>query len=461
MIPSQGGSKKRVVEHLSAESFSLSPDGRQIAFPRWTQDRKEIHLIVSNIDATNERKVATKTEDLIGKPAWSPDGKSIAFSASNERGAGIVEIQLEDGTERIIVSQIFRDILDLEWLPDNSGLVAIANNKSEATSQVWFISYPAGEARRVTNDTNHYMSLNSTADSSTLCAIQRRTHSTISVIPNEKNALAKQITAGATSDGSAGIAWMPDGNIVYTSNSGDNADIWMMEADGTNQTQLTSNAGQNIQPSVSSDGQFIFFASNRTGTFHIWRMNRDGNNQEQITKGNGEFYPQYSSYGKCLIYESESPNSMGSKRVLRMPIDGGEPIPIINKRSYHPIISPDGKMVAFRIFSFGYDNNGIVVAPIEGGSVTGILNGTFESTPFCWSHDSGALIYLGDQSGQPANRKPGEKHLWTRRLYGGTSQQIMSVDRDVAFFEQSKEGKWFLYAKPFQTDDVILIKRFK
>jgi len=73
--------------------------------------------------------------------------------------------------------------------------------------------------------------------------------------------------------------WSPDGeHIVYTSREGRdntgayNQDIWVMNANGTGEMQLTTTGSADLRPLVSDDGKWVYFVSNRGGTWAIWRM---------------------------------------------------------------------------------------------------------------------------------------------------------------------------------------------
>ncbi len=80
-------------------------------------------------------------------------------------------------------------------------------------------------------------------------------------------------------------AWTPNGTqIVYQSISAGTIDIWIMNADGSSQRQLTAGTGANQDPSVSPDGQTIAFTSTRDGNYEIYLMNRDGTNQRNFTR---------------------------------------------------------------------------------------------------------------------------------------------------------------------------------
>ena len=74
-----------------------------------------------------------------------------------------------------------------------------------------------------------------------------------------------------------------NGKIAFTSDRDGDREIFVMNADGTNQTQLTSNLFRDIHPVWSPNGRKIAFMSTRHGDEEIWVMDADGAHQTQLT----------------------------------------------------------------------------------------------------------------------------------------------------------------------------------
>jgi hypothetical protein len=94
--------------------------------------------------------------------------------------------------------------------------------------------------------------------------------------------------------------------IVFASDRSGNSDIWMMDPDGTNLEQLTTNSSSDTSPQISPDGTKIAFLSDRTSTWQVWLMNTDGSNHYQLFDVN-ELPIQY-EYEKRVNYPAWAPD---------------------------------------------------------------------------------------------------------------------------------------------------------
>ena len=459
-----GGASRKVKENVSSP-VSLSPDGTRLAFMRVQFVSGESALVVANADGTGEREVAVRklpyTYSARG-PSWSPDGKRLASSVTvgppGEAVAGniVVEVQVESGAERPITSEKWApgNSGQVAWLTDGSGLVVIAVEQGTVSSQIWHVSYPGGEVRKITNDLNNYNRLSLTADSSALVTVQTEGEMNLWVAPQGDAGRAKQISSGR-SDGQQGLSWMPGGKIVYTSRESGFSDIWSIEQDGKNQKQLTANARSNYNPWATPDGRYIVFTSTRArASRSIWRMDPDGGNLKQLTEGPGDLYPQSSPDGRWVVFQS---TRSGTVRVWRISIDGGEPVRLTDRVTLGPTVSPDGSLIAC-FYREDQPNAPFKVAliPFAGGDPVKVLDvppGVNGPAGLRWTPDGRALRFV-DTTG-------GVSNIWSLPLDGGKPVQLTNFKTDQIFwFDFSRDGK-LAVSRGKQTSDVILIKDFR
>ena len=118
-------------------------------------------------------------------------------------------------------------------------------------------------------------------------------------------------------------AWSPDGSkIAFASNRDGNYEIYVMNADGTAQTRLTTNPATDTTPSWSPDGSRIAFSSTRTGNGDIYVMNADGSNPVRLTTYAGEENgPDWSVTGNRIAF-NRLPAGGGEFNILTMRADG-------------------------------------------------------------------------------------------------------------------------------------------
>jgi Tol biopolymer transport system component len=103
-------------------------------------------------------------------------------------------------------------------------------------------------------------------------------------------------------------AWSPDGHrIAFTSNRGGTAEIYVMDANGTNVVQLTkgNQSAFSVLPAWSPDGGRIAHSSNRDGDVEIYVMNPDGSDVVQLTTGGGMTMPAWSPDGRRIAFASD------------------------------------------------------------------------------------------------------------------------------------------------------------
>ncbi|MFN2453129.1 MAG: protein kinase [Pyrinomonadaceae bacterium] len=452
-VPVLGGAARKVLTGINS-AVTFSPDGKRLAFIRFSSSERESALMIANADGMAERKLAARhgSEQFyyseFSRPAWSPDGKIIACPAGTENELTVAAVSVESGEVVFFTSQKWLWLPQVAWLADGNHLLAVAVHDSAggATPQIWQISYPAGEAQRVSNDLNSYQSVSLTANSDALATVQSEFVANVWMMPSNDSARATQITQGRSINQTP--SWTPDGRIVYTSNANGNFDLYLTDARGSNPRQLTANSRFNGGPTISPDGRYIVFYSDRTGALNIWRMEVDGSNQTLLTLGSKA---SFSPDGRWIVYEP--PNS----GIWRMPFDGGEPVQLTERWSYYASISPDGRQVACFYKAATDSPIQIAVLPDEGGQPTKIFDpaaGAETLANLRWSADGRAIVYVITRNGV--------SNLWAQPVDGGQPKQITNFTSDRIFwFDFSRDGKQLALSRGTINSDVVLINNFK
>src|SRR5262249_14518086 len=146
----------------------------------------------------------------------------------------------------------------IAWLTRSAGMVVIGQEVESSFQNIWYVPYPSGTARRINNDLSDYIGVSLTSDGKTVASGQFQTLANV-YVGRPAAGEGVQITPGLGRY--FDLSWTPDSRIVYASDASGSADIWMMNADGTGQQQLTAHSARNYAPSVSPDGNWIAFHS--------------------------------------------------------------------------------------------------------------------------------------------------------------------------------------------------------
>ena len=440
-MPFPSGTSRKVVERLGP--FCLSPDGKQVAFVR------ERQLMIANTDDTEERMIATR---YITGVAWSPDGKRIAAVAVNSDSAGrfqnVIEIPIEGGTERPLTSKRWSDIRQLAWLADGSGLVMTATEQvaDYRTQQVWHLSYASGEARKITNTLSNYEGISLSTEGSILVTVQEDQSANIWIVPNGASRATQITSVTGRGEGSKGVAWMPDGKIVYHSMAGGREGICTMETDGKKFKQLTTVETEDSSPSVSPDGRYIVFLSRRAGTQNVWRMDLDGGNPKRLTTVMGSHARP--TRDNQVIYQTGGSSVVLMKRSM----DEGEPVKIGEGMRWAEI-SPDGTLIAC-----SYERPGraakLAIFRIEGGSPIKEFDAQLaQPAKIRWTPNGRAVTYVASQNGT--------SDIWSQPIDGGEPKKLTDLKADRIFsFDWSHDNK-LVISHGTLVSDVVLIRNVR
>ena len=218
--PATGAVEGRVVGDVSpAFRGSVSPDGSRVAFVRVVKGHEQ--LFVTNVTGRPTRLTGAD-EGGCGcgsfDPAWSPDGRTIAFAGIDLAGnQDIYVVNVADGTIRRITHDLSLDGMPT-WSPD--GRTIAFTRGQQAHAALWTVDVADGRLTLVTSG-----------------------------------------------QGGDDPAWSPDGSTIAFSGTavdGSGTDLWLVRPDGTGLRRLADAAVQDTSPSWSPDGGSIAFAAFRS-----------------------------------------------------------------------------------------------------------------------------------------------------------------------------------------------------
>jgi len=264
-------------------------------------------------------RLLTPDLGLHGCPSWSPDGTRIAFcSAPLPRGSDPPEIYTMDtqGGNRVrLTDNSYWDIAPI-WSPKGDRIVFVSNR--DGAFAIYTMNPDGSDVVRLVE-----------GDSP---------------------------------------AWSPDGEkIAFRVGDEETAEIYIWERGHV--TQLTSDKYYDAYPCWSPDGRQIVFTSKREGWYQLYVMNADGSEQRPLTSGPDRcIEPAWSPDGRWIVFRREPPLDSGrGVSVELLDLRTGQTRVLLNEPLCHSFAwSPDGKRLAFIVGGDASDIYVIDVATVLG-----------------------------------------------------------------------------------------------
>ena len=218
------------------------------------RDRDTSILEIYDLEKGESREVV-RFDRLIEAPNWSRDGKSLFYNSRGE----LYRYDLEKGTEEKLDTGLCRNCNNDHVLSPDGRSIAVSHSEESWMSRVYIVPIGGGEPRLVTENCPSFLH-----------------------------------------------GWSPDGETLAYCAFRDmekGGDIYTIPVSGGEERQLTFTEGLNDGPEYSPDGKHIWFNSVRSGLMQAWRMNADGSEQTQMTfdEGRNTWFPHISPDGKKVV----------------------------------------------------------------------------------------------------------------------------------------------------------------
>jgi Tol biopolymer transport system component/predicted Ser/Thr protein kinase len=446
-----GGSPHVLVEDVDS-TVTFSPDGQHFAFLRQLHDSPNWDLLLAKTDGTMERPIFSGRPLASDShvPAWSPDGKTIVIpivQPTKDAIGGFVAIDPATGQEHNVGISLDRIYHGPVWMPDASALIVTSVQLAGGgmQTQIGHVSYPSGEYRPLTADTNDYSHVGISKDGKTIVAIQSRLRFTLSFAPaNDPDQL--HTVSLATNSPLWRWNWMADGRLIIPQAG----DLKAVGLTGGETTLFSDPKHIPDQTAVCGGGQYIVFRQvGRTSgaSANLWRMDLNGTNQKQLTTGLNDQEPACAKEGNWVYYI----DNVDNRYVKRVPVDGGSPETVVKYAVGVYALSPDGKQIAsFEVRELDHKLM-LRIDDVETHRMSYVdIDQRALPDELTFAPDGNGAVYVV--------RERGVDNLWLQPLDGGPHRQLTHFKKDKTFrFVFSPDGsKIAMQCGEAESDAVML-----
>jgi Tol biopolymer transport system component/DNA-binding winged helix-turn-helix (wHTH) protein len=440
---------------------SFAPDGERVAFAWDGEKQDNFDIYVKQIgDGTLLRLTSDPKPDL--SPAWSPDGRTIAFLRlnSDEKGEILLMPSVAAGPARSLAAvtaplTLYPQSKFIAWSPDGKWLVVSDAPSYGGVMSLFLLSVETGEKRRITLPPKEYDDVDPSFSldmrhlafarytggggaSSDLYVVNLSPDPQPEGSPERLTFYNRHI---------ASPVWASDGrSILFTRTElAGNHSIWRINLSGARKSEpLALSADSSSALDLSRRGSRLVYTREISNT-SVWavdllppksRSSRSSNPRPWIRSTLGAGNPQFSPDGQQVAFQSDS---SGTGEIWICDRDGSHARQLTHMGaivSGFPRWSPDGKNIVFHSRPKGLAS--LYVISAEGGAARRIDTGEVNDVTPSWSHD-GRWIYF-------SSRETGDVQVWKMPASGGPKIQVTKRGGYVPL--ESADGQYLYYCTP-------------
>jgi len=452
---SVSGATPRMVPFTSSPGAktnpAFSPDGKEVAFGWMSEKDEGLRIYVKLVGAgTPLRLTAGPGDD--DSPAWSPDGRFVAFVRHSGSMSSYFIVPSLGGPERKIAVR-YADTFNYErlvnWLPDGKNLlVADQSSPQDPYISLVLISLENGRRQVVLTPPGPYLADATSSPDGKYIAFRQGGGSMSQEIYVMR--VDGSDASRLTSDKALiqGLAWTQDSkSIVFSSSRAGLQSLWRIPVSGGVPSSVISAGDDAAMPTISREGAQLAFVLSRANS-NIWRVAGPAAKfsppSRLIASSRWENDANFSPDGKRIAFSS---TRTGTQELWLCSSDGSNAVQLTSLAAPStdmPRWSPDGKQIAFDSVSEGHSK--ILLISTEGGSPRQLAEGTFGEVQ-SWSHD-GKWVYF-------SSNRSGAWEIWKVSPEGGSPVQVTKqpasrasggTDLGMNSFE-SADGKFLFYRR--------------
>jgi Tol biopolymer transport system component/predicted Ser/Thr protein kinase len=487
LIPPTGGAERPVAEVAASPEYGLawSPDGRRLAAVDRSSPGTPLQIVVLDTE-TGAKVPLTSPTSIAGRgdawPAFSPDGRTVAFKRSMAPTAHYVCVVPSTGGEPRQLAPTTPVTSPLAWMPDGREIVftalALTGGGSQALSTrantgappvLWRMPLRGGPASPLAGSTNAY-GVAVSREGHRLAFTQQTSDWDVWRVDLRASAADAPIRLIASTRFDGNAQFSPDGTrVAFTSARSGSLEIWIVDEDGGHPQRLTflGRTGSVGSPRWSPDGAQIAFdyvAEGDTGADVLVVSASGGQPRRVTTSPAPDVRPCWSRDGRFLYFGS---HRSGEWQVWKVPVEGetvGSAGQVTRGGGYAAIESPDGEYLYFsRRLSLPEDpENSIWRVPVHGGEEQVVIE-SLHSSDTNWDVTPRGIYFVD----RPAHASPDEERWAIRFLdLGSHRESVVSTLRypprlSGPALSVSRDGRWLLVSQLQEESDLMLVEGFR
>ncbi|MGO9123439.1 MAG: protein kinase domain-containing protein [Terriglobales bacterium] len=469
-VSALGGAPRQLVPSISGAD--VSHDGKRLTFFRL--NGRQIELVVADRDGSNPRvAIQSVTSFSYRQPRWSPDDASIAYLHSQENWADdLYVVSSAGGSPRRLTNEVTL-MSGLAWSPDGSHLVYSTARGSTLlylpTLHLWQTSKSGGESQQLTFGEAGDESPDVDRDGRIVVS---RKHMQFDIwkFPVDGDP-AENVRRAIRITHQTGQVQTPsldptDHELVYLSDSGGHANLWVLPLGGGEPRQITFERDPNAVVGVpvwSPDANLITFAvaqlsADRRGVGY-WAVHPDGSGLRLLVALGS--WATWSGDSKWLYYVESSPAQPGGIfRLMKISVAGGTPVVVRTDNARAPAVAADGSALYYVVplqnlnGSLDYE---LRVARPEDGPSTLLAHISGERAPL-WQGLHPVIFKDGKWLVMPLDDNKGT-NIWVASTKDGKLRQVTDFGQKRTFIARriswSADGKWVFAAVGEGGSDIV------